>query len=103
MIFRRAVGSLWYGIRNATPSTSARTASASLATEAPVSRLTLILPPAARIARMRSARAGAKALGVPALAKPLIATVSPSPICATAVAASVTRLRKWSCRILEGS
>src|SRR5690606_6727693 len=73
------------------------------ATDAPVSRLTLKSPPAARTERMRSARAGAKALGVPALANPLIATVSPSAIRSTAEAASVTSPRKWGWRMREGS
>ncbi len=75
-----AVGSAWYGIRSAIPSTSASMRSVSEATDAPVSRLIRKSPPVARVRRMCSARAGVTAFGVPALAKPLMATVSPGRI-----------------------
>lgn len=55
--------------------------------------------PVPRTAWMRSARAGMIAFGVPALAKPLIATVSCGWMNSTASAAEVTLFRKTELRI----
>ena len=78
-------------MRSAIPSTSDSNRSVSEETDAPVSRLIVKSVPVDRIWPIRPASATIESLGVPALAKPLIATVSPGWMNLTASSAETTR------------
>ena len=94
LILFRMIGSDWYGVRKATPSTSASAPSSSGAVEAPVHMPMENSSPRSWASLMRAASAPGTSLGYPAPVKPENPTFIPCLISFAASSAVVTLLRK---------